>query len=143
MNKLRCCVFLTFLLIPSLSFSAAPKPLAAPARITAVTVYPDRALTTRSATFNLKPGAHLIAFENLPALVQDDSVQIKGKGTATATIAGLEIKRSFLAQSGEKRAQELDEQIRDLERRSGSLDAKKSRPCLAKSLCGINSRCLG
>jgi uncharacterized protein (TIGR02231 family) len=126
MNKLRCCVFLTFLLIPSLSFSAAPKPLAAPARITAVTVYPDRALTTRSATFNLKPGAHLIAFENLPTLVQDDSVQVKGKGTATATIAGLEVKRSFLAQSGEKRAQELDEQIRDLERRSGSLDAKKA-----------------
>jgi uncharacterized protein (TIGR02231 family) len=119
-------MFLTFLLIPSFSFSADLKQLAAPARISAVTVYPDRALTTRSATFDLKPGSYLIAFENLPALVQDDSVQIKGKGTATATIAGLEIKRSFLAQSGEKRAQELDEQIRDLERRSGSLDAKKA-----------------
>jgi len=124
--KLRCYMFLTFLLIPSFSFSADLKQLAAPARISAVTVYPDRALTTRSATFDLKPGSYLIAFENLPALVQDDSVQVKGKGTAAVTIAGLEIKRSFLEQSGEKRAQELDGQIRELERRSGSLDAKKA-----------------
>ncbi len=126
MKSLRWCAFLIFLLIPSVIFAAGSQRLAAPAHITAVTVYPDRALTSRSVSFNLKPGNYLIAFENLPTIMQDDSVQVKGKGTAAATISGLEVKRAFLVQSGEKRVQELDDQIRELERRSGSLDAKKS-----------------
>jgi hypothetical protein len=112
--------------MPTLTFSAEPQRLAASGRITAVTVYPDRALTSRTVSFNLKPGSYLIAFENLPTLVQDDSVQVKGRGTAAATIAGLEIKRSFLAESGEKRVQELDSQIRELERQQGTLEAKKA-----------------
>jgi len=126
MKSLRWCAFLTFLLSPSVILAADLQRLTAPARITAVTVHPDRALTSRSASFNLKPGNYLIAFENLPTIIQDDSVQVKGKGTATTTISGLEVKRAFLVQSGEKRVQELDDQIRELERRSGSLDAKKA-----------------
>jgi len=126
MKSLRWCAFLIFLLFPSVIFAADLQRLAAPARITAVTVYPDRALTSRSVSFNLKPGNYLIAFENLPTIMQDDSVQVKGRGTAAATISGLEVKRAFLVQSGEKRVQELDGQIRELERRSGSLDAKKA-----------------
>lgn len=126
MKKLCRFLFLALLLMPSLSFSADPQQLAASGRITAVTVYPDRALTSRSASFNLKPGSYLIAFENLPTLVQDDSVQVRGRGTALAVISGLEVRRAFLPQSGEKRVQELDSQIRELERQQGSLEAKKA-----------------
>jgi uncharacterized protein (TIGR02231 family) len=39
---------------------------------------------------------------------------------------GMEVKRAFLEQSGEKRVKELDEEIRGLELRSGLLDAKKA-----------------
>jgi uncharacterized protein (TIGR02231 family) len=119
-------LLLTLLTLPGLSFSADLKRIAAPSKITAVTVYADRALTSRSATLNLKPGSYLIAFEGLPTLIQDDSVRVEGKGSAGATIVGLEVKRAFLEQSGEKRAKELDEEIRVLERRSGALDAKKT-----------------
>ena len=117
---------LIILSLPTLSLSADLKRIAAPARITAVTVYADRALTTRSTTLPLKPGSYLIAFENLPVLIQDDSVRVEGKGSAGATIVGLEVKRAFLEQSGEKRVKELDEEIRALELRSGALDAKKA-----------------
>lgn len=117
---------LIILSLPALSLSADIKRIAAPARITAVTVYADRALTTRSATLPLKPGNYLIAFENLPVLVQDDSVRVEGKGSVGATIVGLEVKRAFLEQSGEKRVKEMDEEIRALELRSGALDAKKA-----------------
>lgn len=117
---------LIILSLPVLSFSADLKRIAAPARVTAVTVYADRALTTRSATLPLKPGSYLVAFESLPVLIQDDSVRVEGKGTAGATIVGLEVKRAFLEQSGEKRVKELDEEIRALELRSGALDAKKA-----------------
>jgi len=126
MRTIHLIFLLTLLSLPTLSFSADLKRIAPPVRITGVTVYADRALTTRRATLSLKPGSYLIAFENLPVLIQDDSVRVEGKGSAEATIAGLEIKRAFLEQSGEKRVKELDEEIRSLERRSGTLDSKKA-----------------
>ena len=126
MKNLRYLLFLTLLLVPVLAFAADLKRIPASARITAVTVYSDRALTTRSASLNLTPGSYLIAFDGLPTLVQDDSVRVEGKGSAGVTIAGLEVKRAFLEQSGEKRVKELDEEIRVLEQRSGALDARKA-----------------
>jgi uncharacterized protein (TIGR02231 family) len=125
MKTLSLVSLFTILSLPGLSFSADLKRIAVPSPITAVTVYADRALTYRSALLNLKPGNYLIAFDGLPTLIQDDSVRVEGKGSAGATIVGLEVKRSFLEQSGEKRAKELEDEIRVLERRSGALDAKK------------------
>ena len=126
MKSLRNLLFLALLLTPALSFSADLNRISAPSVITAVTVYADRALTTRSATLNLKAGSYLIAFEALPPLVLDDSVRVEGKGTAVATIAGLEVRRTFLEGSGEKRVQELREEIRGLELRAAGLDARKA-----------------
>lgn len=117
---------LTLLLIPTLTCAVELKQVAAVARISAVTVYPDRALTTRTATLNLKAGSYLVTFDNLPALIQDDSIRVEGKGSAGVTIAGMEIKRTFLERSGEKRVQEIEAEIRALEQRSGELDAKKA-----------------
>lgn len=126
MKILRNFLFLTLILTPALSYSADLKRIPALSRMTAVTVYTDRALTTRSATLSLKPGSYLIAFEALPPLILDDSVRVEGKGTAAATIAGLEVKRTFLEGSGEKRVQELQEEIRGLEIRAAGLDARKA-----------------
>jgi uncharacterized protein (TIGR02231 family) len=126
MKILHTILPLVLLLVPALSAASDLKRLPASSRITAVTVYADRAMTSRSATINLATGSYLIVFEGLPALIQDDSVRVEGKGTAGASISGLEVKRAFLEQSSEKRVQELDEEIRGLERRSGALDAKKA-----------------
>jgi uncharacterized protein (TIGR02231 family) len=126
MKKISFISFLTLLSLNTLSLSAEPTRIATPARITSVIVYADRALTTRSAAISLKPGSYLIAFESLPVLIQDDSVRVEGGGTAGAKIVGLEVKRAFLEQSGEKRGKELDEEIRRLESLSGALDAKKA-----------------
>ena len=133
MKSLRNFLFLILALTPALSFSADLKQIPATSRITAVTVYSDRALTTRSATLNLKPGNYLITFEALPTLILDDSVRVEGKGTAAATIAGLEIKRTFLEGSGEKRIQMLQEEIRILERNSAGLNARISGITAQKS----------
>lgn len=126
MKNLRYILLLMFLPVPVLTFAADLQRIPASCRITAVTVYPDRALTSRSASLNLKPGNYLIAFDSLPVLVQDDSVRVEGKGSAGVTIVGLEVKRTFLEQSGEKRVQELEEEIRALEQRSGVLETKKA-----------------
>jgi len=79
-----CCT----LLIPALVQSADIPRISPKAVITAVTVYQDRAMTTRQVTVNLPAGSHLVVFEGLPSIIQDDSVRVSGKGTAGATIAG-------------------------------------------------------
>ena len=122
----RCTLLLALLLVPAITFGADVRRLQTAPRITSVTVYPDRAMTTRSAGLTLKPGSYLVTFDNIPSLVQDDSVRVEGKGTAGVTIVGLEVKRVFLEQSGDKRVKEIDEEIRNLERLSGGLDARKA-----------------
>jgi uncharacterized protein (TIGR02231 family) len=119
-------LLLLALATPALSLAATPQRSALTPRITAVTVYQDRAQTMRSATLNLKAGTQIVVLEGLPVLLQDDSIRVEGSGTARATIAGVEIKRRFLEQTAEKRAKELEEEIRVLERKLGGLDAKKA-----------------
>jgi uncharacterized protein (TIGR02231 family) len=119
-------MLLALLLVPALAFGADLQHLQTTPRITTVTVYPDRAMTNRTAALSLKPGTYLVAFDSLPVLIQDDSVRVEGKGTAGVTIVGLEVKRIFLEQSGEKRVREIDAEIRILEQQSGGLDAKKA-----------------
>ncbi len=126
MEKFKYFLPLLLLVAPVLSFGTELKRLPVSSRITAVTVYPDRAVTTRSVSLNLKPGSYLIAFDALPALIQDDSVRVEGKGGGGMTIAGMEIKRLFPEQSGEKRIKELDAEINGQVQRVGALDARKA-----------------
>ena len=126
MHTIRIMLLLGALLVPMLVHGADIRRVSAPPRITAVTVYPDRAMTNRSATLNLKPGSYVIALEPLPVLLQDDSIRVEGKGSARAVIVGMEVKRTFLEQLPEQRAGEIEEEIRTLQRKLGSLDARKA-----------------
>lgn len=123
---LRTSLVLFLILLPTIVCSADLQRLQASHRISQVTVYPDRAMTTRSANLNLQPGSYVVSFANLPPLIQDDSVRVEGKGTAGVTIVGLETKREFLEKSGDKRVKEIDDEIRALERQSASMDARKA-----------------
>lgn len=114
------------LLAPTICLGAPPLRMPVTAAINEVTVYQDRALVTRNASLSLKPGSYLIALEHLPVLLQDDSVRVEGSGSARVTIAGIEVKRRFLEQSAEKRAKEIEGEIRTLERKTGAIDARQS-----------------
>jgi uncharacterized protein (TIGR02231 family) len=122
---LRRFLLLCFLLFPVVASGADPVRVQAISHISAVTVYPDRAMTTRDATLALKSGSYVIAFEGLPVLIQDDSVRVTGKGSAPVTITGIKVKRSFLEEVPEKRAKELETEIASLNRKAAALDAKK------------------
>jgi len=114
------------LLLPASVFAAPPVRIPAQATISAVTVYQDRAQVTRSVSVALRPGSQVIAIEGLPVLLQDDSVRVDAKGTARATITGIEVKRSFLSQTADKRVKEIEAELRQLERKLGGLDARKA-----------------
>ncbi len=111
--------------LPTVS-SAAITRLTAQSSISAVTVYQDRALVTRTTTVKLKPGTQIIALEGLPVLLQDDSVRVEAKGTARAVITGIEVKRGFLARTADKRVKDIDEEITQIERKIGLLDSRKA-----------------
>lgn len=112
--------------LSALEATAAVERLTVPAKITAVTVYRDRAQVHRTATVVLKPGSHLVAIEGLPVLLQDDSVRVEAKGSAGALITGIEVKRAFLPQTADKRVKEIDAEIRLAERKLSQFDAKKA-----------------
>jgi uncharacterized protein (TIGR02231 family) len=113
-------------LLPGQASALSATRIAAQATISAVTIYQDRAQVTRTATVQLKPGSQIIALEGLPVLLQDDSVRVDAKGTARVTITGIEVKRTFLARTAEKRVKELEDELKILERKLGTLDAKKA-----------------
>ena len=51
--------------------------------ITSVTVFQDRAEVTRVAQIDLEAGAHVLVFDQLPASIEDKSIQVSGAGIAT------------------------------------------------------------
>ena len=126
MPVVRSVVALLLVFSPCTLFAAGAKMLSAQPRITAVTVYPDRALTVRSAAVSLTPGSWTVAFDSLPVQLLDDSVRMEGKGSAAVTITGIEVRRRFLEQAGGKKVREIDDEIRALELRSGGLDARRA-----------------
>jgi uncharacterized protein (TIGR02231 family) len=64
-------------------------------KITAVTVYRDRALVTRSGNVNLIPGVNSIVFDKLPVNLDENSIRARGEGAVKFKILGLELKRQY------------------------------------------------
>ncbi len=51
-------------------------------KITAVTVFTDRAQITRVAKIELSKGENKVAFDKLPVSIEEKSVQVTGRGNA-------------------------------------------------------------
>lgn len=94
--------------------------------ITSVIVYPDRAMVTRAAEFNLTAGEHTIVFENLPANIDTDSLRPKGSGDAQVRIFSIESKRVILERPREEQIAELEEKIQGVQDEMATLDARIS-----------------
>jgi uncharacterized protein (TIGR02231 family) len=119
MNTLRAFVPCSLLLAP---FAAALRATPAESRITAATVYADRAVVTRTATVELPAGEHALTFERLPAELLDQSLQVSGRGTAAATILDVNAQTAYVDFTPNTRVQELENQIRDLQKQQRALD---------------------
>ncbi len=91
-------------------------------RITAATVYADRAVITRTATVELAAGEHALAFANLPAELIDQSLRASGRGTAAATILDVNAQTTFVEAAPNARVKELADQIRALQKQERALD---------------------
>ncbi|WP_121235379.1 DUF4140 domain-containing protein, partial [Pseudomonas aeruginosa] len=84
MNRLAASPLLFAGLFASAPLLAAPQ--AVDSRISAVTVYADRAVVTRTARLQLPKGQHEIALEQLPFQLDDTSLRASLGASAAATL---------------------------------------------------------
>ncbi|MBI3732910.1 MAG: mucoidy inhibitor MuiA family protein [Chloroflexi bacterium] len=83
-------------------------------QITDVVVYPDRARVTRRGTLSLTAGLHQIEFGELPLWLQDDSVRVSGRGTASASLLGVDVQRTHYAETPAVPVHQLEQRIEAL-----------------------------
>ncbi|WP_129125656.1 mucoidy inhibitor MuiA family protein [Geomonas oryzae] len=124
MHALRL-FLITLLLAWPLSLHAATGTLQAQSRITAVTVFSDRAQVTRHAALTLKPGMNLLNFDDMPQLMMEESLRAEGKGSGRARIAGISVKKVFLDRTREQRVRDLEDEIVQLTRKVESIEARR------------------
>ena len=117
--KLRC--LLPLLALLPFALHAAP----VESRIFAVTVYTDRAVVTRTATAELTGGNTEIVFANLPESLNDQSLQVSGRGTAQATILDVSAKQTYVDFTPNARVKELEDQLKALQQQVRGLDDRK------------------
>ena len=107
MKKYRLLTLLAALLIAPVSLIAA----AVDSQISAVTVYADRAVVTRSGETPLTAGINELVFENLPAGLLDQSLQVSGSGNVGTTILDVTARQVHLAATPDPRRKGLEDQI--------------------------------
>lgn len=83
-------------------------------RITAVTVFLNRAKISRSAQAKLPSGETTLVFENIPSAIQPDSVRVKGSG-AGVRIVSIDVATVHLARTPDPLAGEIQTRIENLE----------------------------
>jgi len=136
--KFRLTVISSLLVLcSSVSVFADTQAISAASRISAVTVYADRAQVTRNCQLSLKAGTNLVSFDALPLAMAEDSIRAEGTGSGRARIAGITVKTVFLERLQEKRIHELEQEIQALNRKLESIEAR--RKALAAQRAFIDS----
>lgn len=77
-----------------------------------VTVYTDRAAITRKAEISLPAGEHELYFNNLPAQLDNNSVQVNALSTVPTTILDVTTKQEARLEDANLRLQKIDEEIK-------------------------------
>jgi len=93
-------------------------------RITAVTVYPDRARLSRVGTVTLEPGTHTLEIAGLPVGIEPDSLRASARGRARARLLGVQAHKSYYAETPVEAVQALEEQVEALQDELAGMDAK-------------------
>ena len=93
--------------------------------ISEVTVYPDRARVTRTAIASLPIGTSTLEFSELPATLDESSIEVSAKADAPLTIEGIDVRPEYLASSASPKAQELERQLQELQDQKKSLQGEK------------------
>lgn len=112
------CAALCAALLPRLSAA----PVEADSRITAVTVYRDRAVVTRTVGLEVNQSGPLdVVFARLPAGLLEQSLQVTGRGTAQTTVLDVGARVQHVEFAPNERVKTLEDQLRALGRQEREL----------------------
>jgi len=104
-----------------LPFAATLRADPVDSRLSAATVYLDRAVVTRTTGVDLTAGERALVFERLPAALLDESLQASGHGTATATILDVSTQTAYVDFTPNEPVKELEDQLLGLQKQQRSL----------------------
>lgn len=99
-------------LLLALAGSAAAEPRPIPTKITAVTVYADRAQITRTGVVDLSAGGERVVVAGLPGWIDDESVRVSVTG-ATARVLDVAVERTFLAEASEEAVRKAEAAVNE------------------------------
>jgi len=88
-------------------------------KITAVTVFTDRAQITRVAKINLSKGENKVAFDKLPKQIEEKSVQVTGRGNAI--LNDITFKKVFYSDYPEEKVKIIYDKIIELQKEDKKL----------------------
>ncbi len=100
-------------------FAQAEETLTAGSKVTAATVFADRALVTREAKIHVPTGAHTLIISDVPAGLDESSLRVQGKAEANVKIGSTEVKNIFLTEAANTIEREKNSAIQS------KLDAKE------------------
>lgn len=101
--------------IVSLCVMAAEAATEVPTRISAVTVYADRARIHRSGEAKLSAGQTELTITGLPGWIDDDSVRAALLPASAGQIADVRVTRTYLARSGDEEVRKAEAAVREIE----------------------------
>lgn len=100
--------------------------IAADSKITAVTVYTNRAQITRTAQIDLPAGAHKLMLSDLPTALLPDSLRAEGEAGESVLLGALSYKEQISSQLVSEKERTLDQQLQKLQDESRMIVAEKA-----------------
>jgi len=114
---------LPLLLAAVVTTNAFAAPIPAESAIASATVYPDRAVLTRTASALAIPaGTSELTFASLPAALQDESIQVSTRGTAATALLDISSRTVFVTAEPDARIKALEDQLLGLRREERALN---------------------
>ncbi len=105
-------VFIPFLLQAQTGISSSHRTVNS--TVSAVTVYPDRAMVTRTIKDQLPSGERILVIGDLPTTLMDQTVRVGGVGESAARILDVKVATVYLDTIPEVRIRELQSRLRSL-----------------------------
>lgn len=116
---------LSLLLLTTFPLQAFADELKANSKITAATVYMDRATVTRQAEIELPAGSHTVSFAGLPAMLMPDSLRAEGSAVGSVKFGAVVYKQVMGVELSAEKAQEINGKLELLQDQRRILDAEK------------------
>ena len=120
--------FLALLLLAPVSVFAQTEnqDIETSSKITAATVYSDRAKVTRVAVVDVPAGAHTVVFTGLPPTLMPDSLRAEGKARAEVKFGAVSHKQVMSSELTSERERELNDKSETIQDQITALNAERA-----------------